>query len=210
MNNLNESLKWRYACKAFDATKELSDEQISGIKENYNLTASSFGLQPFKLVVVKNRAIREQLVEHSWNQQQVADASHLLVLATRTDLDNNLIASYVDRTAEVRGVERESLNAFEGMMQGYFAQAGADNLNLWAKSQSYICMGNLLAYLASEKIDSCPMEGFTPEKYDEILGLGNHNLTASLIIPIGYRSEEDKYASLPKVRAKIEDIVVEL
>jgi len=204
------ALEWRYACKAFDPNKELSEEQINRLKEGLNLTASSYGLQPFKFLFLKDKSIREKLVEHSWNQRQVADASHLLIIAVRTDIDSTYIQNYINRTAELRNLPLEALAPFKGMMENSIGGLDDEKKYTWAKNQAYITLGTLLLQCGLEKIDSTPMEGFIPAKYDEILGLEKMNLKSVLVCPLGYRSEEDPYSSLAKVRNKLEDITIDL
>lgn len=205
-----DALNWRYACKAFDSTKKVSAEQIDRLKEGLNLTASSYGLQPLKFLFIENKEKREALVEHSWNQRQVAEASHLIVIAVRTDIDENFIGNYIQSMSEKRGIPLEHLNDFKGMMMNSVGSMPAEQQFLWAKSQAYITLGTLLLQCGMEKIDATPMEGFIPAKYDEILGLDKMNLKSVLVCPVGYRSEEDAYANLPKVRQNTNDICVEL
>jgi nitroreductase len=201
-----DALKWRYATKAFDATKKITDDQWTALEETLVLTPSSFGLQPWEFIVVKDQAIREQLVEHSWNQRQVADASHLLVIACRTNIDEAWVDSFMKRIEEVRG-DISTLDAYRGMMVGFVENLGEAGLQQWAKQQTYIALGQLMLKAALLGIDACPMEGFIAPKYDEILGLTERGLTASVLCPVGYRSEDDHYATLPKVRFPREQMI---
>lgn len=207
---LLESLRWRYATKQFDPKRKLADEQFNQLLEAANLAATSFGLQPFKFVVVTDPEIRKRLVASSWNQAQVADASHLIVIATRTDVDENYLTKFVELMESERGLPSGTLVGYKEMMAGFIAPMDAETLNNWASKQAYIALGTLLAACADAKIDACPMEGIVPKEYDEILGLTDLNLHATVACPVGYRSDEDKHQSDKKVRQPISDIVVKL
>ena len=210
MNQSIENLQWRYAVKKFDDNKSLNDQQITVLKEAFNLTATSYGLQPLKLVVVQNKDIQEQLVAHSWNQQQVAQASHVLVICVPKELTVADVDAYFALVKEIRNTPDEILNPFKEMLSNNIANKSAEELQQWMRSQAYIALGNLLTVAANERIDSCPMEGFIPAKYDEILGLDAHNLTATLVLPVGFRAEDDYMKDLKKVRKKLTDIVIDI
>ncbi|MGG8497056.1 NAD(P)H-dependent oxidoreductase [Tenacibaculum sp. TC6] len=210
MSNSIENLKWRYAVKKFDNNKFLSEEQIHILKEAFNLTATSFGLQPIKLVIIKNKELQQQLVPHSWNQQQVAQASHVLVISIPKKITVKDVEAYFNLVKEVRNTPDEILNPFKEMLAGSITSKSEEELHQWMKNQAYIALGNLMTVAANEKIDSCPMEGFIPEKYDEILGLDSYNLTSVLVLPVGFRAEDDFMKDLKKVRKKTSDIVIEL
>ena len=205
-----EQLQWRYATKVFDAEKKISDDDWNSLEDALVLSPSSYGLQPWKFLVVTDTAIRESLVEHSWNQRQVADASHLLVFAVKKQMAEADVDRYVDRVVEVRGGDAEALQGYRNMMvrdivDGPRGQGEASTQ--WAKLQSYIALGNFMTAAALMGIDTCPMEGFVAEKYDEILGLGDRGLTTAVLCPAGYRSEDDKYDDLPKVRFEAADLI---
>ncbi|CAM1373107.1 NAD(P)H-dependent oxidoreductase [Tenacibaculum litopenaei] len=210
MNQSIENLQWRYAVKKFDDNKSLNDQQITVLKEAFNLTATSYGLQPLKLVVVQNKDIQEQLVAHSWNQQQVAQASHVLVICVPKELTVADVDAYFALVKEIRNTPDEILNPFKEMLSNNIANKSAEELQQWMRSQAYIALGNLLTVAANERIDSCPMEGFIPAKYDEILGLDAHNLTATLVLPVGFRAEDDYMKDLKKVRKNLTDIVIDI
>ncbi|CAL2087700.1 Oxygen-insensitive NAD(P)H nitroreductase [Tenacibaculum sp. 190524A02b] len=209
MNSI-ESLQWRYAVKKFDDKKHLSEQQINILKEAFNLTATSYGLQPIKLVVVKNKELQEQLVPHSWNQQQVAQASHVLIICVSSELTTADVDNYFKLVKEIRNTPDEILNPFKEMLTNNIASKSKEELHIWMKSQAYIALGNLMTVAANEKIDTCPMEGFVPEKYDEVLELAKHNLKSVLVLPVGFRAEDDFMKDLKKVRKNTEDIVIEL
>jgi len=202
-----DSLKWRYATKVFDPSKKLANSDVQTLIDAFRLTPTSFGLFPFELIIVENPQIREELVAHSWGQRQIADASHLFIVARRTDVDAAFIDKYVEKVAATRGITVESLQQYAGMMKGSLTGRTPEELATWTGKQAYIAMGNLLTVAAELKIDACPMEGFDPAAYDKILQLADMNLAALYAIPFGYRSADDKYASLPKVRWDEKDIV---
>jgi len=208
--NIIESLEWRYAAKKFDDTKTLTEEKIDTLKTAFNLTATSYGLQPVKMVVLKNKDIQQQLVAHSWNQQQVAQASHVLVICIQDNIDEKDIEQYFDLVKYTRNTPDEILNPFKDYLKTDISSKSENQLALWMKNQAYIALGNLLTVAAIEKIDSCPMEGFNPEKYDEILELKKFNLKSALVLPVGFRAEDDYMKDLKKVRKNITDVVIEI
>ena len=188
----------------------LSETQIHTLKEAFNLTATSYGLQPVKMVVIKNKEIQKQLVEHSWNQEQVAQASHVIVICIQDDINENDIEKYFDLVKKTRNTPDEILNPFKDYLKSDISNKSENQLALWMKNQAYIALGNLLTVAAVEEIDSCPMEGFSPEKYDEILNLKDHNLKSALVLPVGFRAEDDYMKDLKKVRKNITDVVIEI
>ncbi|MFY0604750.1 MAG: NAD(P)H-dependent oxidoreductase [Flavobacteriaceae bacterium] len=209
MNSI-ESLHWRYAVKKFDENKYLSEDKIKILKEAFNLTATSYGLQPIKLIIIKDKELQKSLVTHSWNQEQVGQASHVLVLCTQDIVDKKAVEQYFDMVKEVRNTPDEILNPFKSYLSDAISQKTKGEIKLWAKNQAYLALGNLLTVCALEKIDSCPMEGFIPEKYDEILNLQRENLSSVLVLPIGYRAEDDYMKDLKKVRKNIAEMVIEI
>lgn len=199
-SHLIDSLQNRYAVKKFDATKKLSNEVVEEILEAGRLTATSYGLQLMKVVVVENQDIREKLVNCSFGQRQVAEASHLLVLCRERDLDLSHFEDYIDNVAKIREQEKTSLDGFKNMMVRSILTKSDEEQQVWMEKQIYILLGNLLTACAVLNVDSCPMEGFLPEEYDEILGLEKENLAAVLALPIGYRAADDPNAKRKKVR----------
>ena len=207
---LLESLRWRYATKQFDPNKKLSDDQVNQLLDAGNLAATSFGLQPFKFIVINDPEIRQQLLASSWNQAQVVDASHLILIATRTDVNDDYITKYVELMESERGLPSGTLDGFKEMMTGFITPMDAHTLNTWASKQAYIALGTLLAACADAKIDACPMEGIVPKEYNEILGLTDMNLHATVALPVGYRSAEDQNQSAKKIRQSLSDMVVRI
>ncbi len=162
MTNIIQALNWRYATKKFDANRKVSDPDLNEILEAGRLAPSSFGLQPWKFVVITDNKLREKLKEATWSQPQVCDASHLVVLAVRTDVDAKYIRDYVKKIAEVRKVSIESLKEYENMMLGA-VEGGSKNAASvieWSTRQVYIALGFMLETAALKGIDACPMEGF--------------------------------------------------
>ena len=209
MSSLN-SLQWRYATKKFDASKQLSPEQIDILKQCFNLTATSYGLQPLQLVVIKHKELQEQLLPHSFQQQQIVTASHLLVICIEKNIDAEFINRYFELTKNIRNTPEEILKPFREFLLKDFEAKPQQELEQWAINQAYLALGNLLTVCAEEKIDACPMEGFDAEKYDEILKLKEKNLKSVLILPVGYRAEDDIFADFEKVRRPLKETVIEI
>lgn len=205
-----DALKWRYATKKFDSEKVVDDDQVSALLDATNLTATSYGLQPFKFVVVRDQELQEKLVTSSYGQTQVAEASHLIVIAIRTDVDSAYISNYVDFMESERGLDPGALDKFKAVMVGAITGMSDDSRKDWAIKQAYIALGTLLAACAQMKIDACPMEGFVSSEYDEILGLGAMDLSSAVVIPIGFRAEDDKYQHLKKIRRSMSEMVVKV
>lgn len=204
-----ESLQWRYATKMFDSSKKIPADTWKAIEESLVLTPSSFGMQPWKFFVVTDDGIRQQLLEHSWKQAQVVDASHVVVLAIKKEVGEAEVDRYMASTAQIRQVEPESLEGFAKVIKGFLANPNLD-IPTWAAKQVYIALGQLMTTAAMLGVDACPMEGFVPPKYDEILGLDQKGYASVLVCPLGYRSADDKYAATPKVRYPLSEIVEHL
>jgi nitroreductase len=207
-DTLLNQLKWRYATKKFDPKRKISERDWRTLEETLVLTPSSYGLQPWRFVVVTNPLIREQLVHASWGQRQVADASHLVVFAIKKDLSTADVDRYLKHIANVRGVPLDSLAGFRGMMLDFVTQPKSEfDINDWAARQVYIALGNFIAAASLLAIDTCPMEGFEPARYDEILGLDKQGYSAVVLCPAGYRAADDPYAAQPKVRFPLNEII---
>ena len=208
--NLKEILDWRYSTKKFDESKPLTDDQISNLLELTNLSASSYGMQPFKMVVIKNQELKKTLLDSSYGQTNIANSSHLIVFAARTDLDESFVDNYVEHIAEQRKVSVESLASFKKMLLNYLNNKNEEALLKWASDQIYIALGTFLIACASERIDACPIGGFIPKQYDEILNLSELNLRSVVVAAIGYRHEDDKYQHKAKVRKPLNEMTVKL
>lgn len=208
--NILESLKWRYATKKFDSNAILSEAQLHILKEAFNLTATSFGLQPIKLIVIKNKEVRESLVSHAFGQRQVVDASHLFVICIQKESTVKDVENYFNLVKEIRNTPDEILAPFKEYMLGSVSKSTLEELQQAAKSQAYIALGNLLTVCATQQIDSCPMEGFVPSEFDKLLELDKLNLKSVLLLPVGKRAKDDYMSELKKVRKPIENTVIEL
>lgn len=207
-SQLLEALNWRYATKTFDSERKIPTETWKTLEETLVLSPSSFGLQPYRFLVVENAAIREQLLPHSWNQRQVVDASHYVVFAGRTAMTEIEIDRFLDRIVELRGTPRESLEGYRGMMYGSLLSPGAETrIPQWSARQAYIALGNLMTSAALLGIDTCAIEGFVPAEYDASLGLQEEGYASVVCCALGYRAPEDKYATAPKVRMPSTDLI---
>lgn len=205
---LLQQLQWRYATKKFDPTKQIPEEVWSALEQSLILAPSSFGLQPWKFFVINNPQVRQQLVEYSWGQTQVADASHLVVLAIKKDVGEADVDHYIQSISTVRQVPVDNLQGFSKVIKGFLSSPPYPlDLNEWSKRQLYIALGQFMTSAALLGIDTCPMEGFDPAKFDQALGLAEQGYTAVVLCPAGYRAEDDKNASLPKVRYSQEEVV---
>lgn len=209
MNNI-EALKWRYATKKFDENRILSEDKIEILKHAFNLTATSYGLQPIKMVIVHNKALQSKLVEYSMNQQQVGSASHVLVLCIEREIDEDFIENYFKYVHKIRATPNEILSPFKDFLIDDFKNKHIDEITSWATNQAFLAMGTLLTVSATEAIDACPMEGFEPKKYDEILGLEKLNLKSVLVLPVGFRAKDDMFSEFKKVRRPISDTIIEI
>ena len=209
MNNI-EALRWRYATKKFDENRILSEDKIEILKHAFNLTATSYGLQPIKMVIVHNKKVQAKLVEHSFNQKQVASASHVLVLCIEREINEKFIENYFNYVQKIRATPNEILSPFKDFLIDDFKNKHMDEIASWATNQAFLAMGTLLTVAATEAIDACPMEGFEPDKYDEVLGLDKLNLRSVLVLPVGFRAKDDMFSEFKKVRRPLSDIVIEL
>ncbi|WP_369992997.1 NAD(P)H-dependent oxidoreductase [Winogradskyella sp.] len=204
--NLLEHLQWRYATKKFDPTKKVSSNDLEKIKQAIQLSVSSYGLQLYKVLIIENLEIREKLKPVSWNQSQITDASHLIVFCNYTDATPKAIDNFIKQTAVTRNLDLERLIGYGDFIKSKLNEKSDTEKTSWLKSQTYLALGNLLNACAELKIDACPMEGFEPEAYNEILGLNEQGLNATVIAPIGYRHDEDSTAEFPKVRKPIKEL----
>lgn len=208
--NIINSLEWRYATKKFDPSKILSDEKIETLKKAFNLTPTSFGLQPIKLIVIQNKELQEKFVEHSYYQRQVADASHLLVLCIENDTTTEDINKYFDLEKKERKVEEETISGFRNQLIDMYKNKTLEERQLSAIYQTYIILGNLMTVCALEKIDACPIEGFVPSKIDELLNLEELNLKSVLLLPVGFRADDDIMSGMKKVRKPLSETILEI
>lgn len=202
-----EQLNWRYACKKFDATKKIRESDWNILSESLRLSASSYGLQPWKFVVVQDPEIRKQLFEVSWKQSPVIDCSHFVVLTYKEKMDENHIQKFINQMAKTREIEAASLEGFKNMMvQDLVKGPRSETIEWWAQRQTYIAMGSLLTTAAMMEIDTLPMEGLDPAAYDKILKLEGSGWKTVAAIACGYRTSDDKYQTLKKVRFDSNDV----
>jgi nitroreductase len=208
---LISQLNWRYATKRFDPKRKISGRDWAALEEALLLTPSSFGVQPWAFIVVKDPAVRAKLQAASRGQAQIVDASHLVVFASKTNLGESDLDAHLKRTAEVRGVAIEKLAEFRAMLVGFLIQGmDAAGRSAWCRNQVYIALGNLLTAAAMLGIDAGPMEGIDRAQYDAILGLPQKGLGSATVATLGYRSPSDKYATAPKVRFPKEKVFIEI
>ncbi len=206
--DLLASLRWRYAVKRFDPARRIPEADWKALEEALVLTPSSYGLQPWRFVVVTDPALKASLVPLSWNQPQPADCSHYVVLARRSGLTESDIDRFVSRMGEVRGVPASTFQKYRDVMVGgLLGPQSASQVDEWASRQVYIALGNLMTCAAVLGIDACPMEGIQPGKYDEVLGLKARSFATVVACALGYRSAADKTAAMAKVRFRTEDVV---
>ncbi|MEZ4857967.1 MAG: NAD(P)H-dependent oxidoreductase [Flavobacteriaceae bacterium] len=205
-----EKLHWRYACKKFDPSKILSEEKLEILKESFNLTATSYGLQPLKMVIIKDPIMKEELVPFTMNQKQVSQASHVLVLCIEKGLSNAYIKNHFKRVETIRNTSRTILEPFEAALTSSFSEKSEEEVKNWMVKQAYLALGNLLTICALEGIDACPLEGFEPKKYDAYLKLSEKGLQSVLVLPVGYRAEDDFFATLKKVRRGVAEVIIEI
>ena len=210
MNTFLENQNWRYATKKFDSSKKITDKDLTILKEAIRLSSSSYGLQPYKILIVENPELRAKLKPASWNQSQVTDASHLIVFASDTNVTENKIDDYLKSICEIRNLPQDAMNGYGAYMKSVLLKLSPEELKIWTAKQTYLALGNLLNAAAELHIDSTPMEGFVPEQVNEILGLNELGLTASLMATIGYRHEEDSNQFNKKVRKSNEELFITL
>ncbi len=180
------------------------------LEKGVQLNGTSYGLQPITLLVLQNKGLQNKLVTHSYRQLQVAQASHVLVICIQDIIDKEYIANYFEQVKKIRGTSETILNPFKDALVDDFSKKDIQEIRHWAKNQAYLAMGNLLTICAIEKIDSCPMEGFDPAGYDEVLELESKGLTSVLVLPVGYRAQDDMFSEFKKVRKDLEDSVIEI
>ena len=207
-NQLLEALQWRYATKAFDASRQIDQATWQSLEQALVLTASSYGLQPWKFLVITDAAIRAELRPHSWNQSQITDCSHLVVLLKKRTITAADADRLIQATAGTRGIEASLLDGYRKMIQVDLIDGPRSQMiGQWAGNQVYIALGNLLTSAALLGVDTCAIEGFSPTDYDRILGLETSEYQSCVVCACGYRSSDDKYASLAKVRYAASDLI---
>jgi nitroreductase len=203
-----DQLHWRYATKKFNSERKIPEAAWKTLEQSLVLSPSSFGLQPWKFLVIRNPEIRQQLLPHSWGQTPVVDASHLVVFAIKNNIDDTDVDRHIQRMAQVQQTEPENLSGLGNMVKGFLDQPPYPlDVNNWSARQVYIALGFFMTCAAMLEIDTLPMEGFAPAKYDEVLGLNNQGYSSVVLCAAGYRADDDKYATNPKVRYPTDEIV---
>ncbi|MFZ0826543.1 MAG: NAD(P)H-dependent oxidoreductase [Verrucomicrobiia bacterium] len=216
MNNLTapqllEALQWRYATKVFDAAKKIPAAVWLALEQALVLTPTSYGLQPYRFLVINHPAKRAELLPHSWNQKQVVDASHFVVFTARSKMAAADVTRLIQRISDVRKIPAESLNFYRDMMLGDVVNGPrGKSAHEWATRQTYIALGNLMTCAAVLGVDACPMEGLNPAEYDRVLGLTGGDYATVVACALGYRDAGDKYAGLAKVRYETGELIQQI
>jgi nitroreductase len=205
MNQHLENLNWRYATKSF-TDQEISDEDLQNLLDSVQLSASSYGLQPYKVAVVSDPKIKKQLREAGFNQPQITECSHLFVFAGFNEVTADYLESYIKNTSKTRGIPVEELSGMRDAITNTTLQFPQEKQQSWSAHQAYLALGFLLNAAATYHIDVCPMEGFENDKFDEILGLKEQGVSSAAIAAVGYRSEDDKLQGMKKVRKSQKDL----
>ncbi len=205
-----EKLKWRYAVKEFNTNRHITVNHEQTLRESILLTPSSYGLQPYRVVWIKDREIRRNLIPYSYNQDKVAESNILAVICSETKLDDSYVDNYIDRIGEVRDIPVEELQVVADRMKRSLKGMSVQAKRNWAGRQAYIVLGNLLTVAAVINVDACPMEGFVKKEYDRILELDKYGLQSEVIVSLGFRSANDKYQFNEKVRKKESTFFIDL
>jgi nitroreductase len=205
---LLSALNWRYATKIFDATKKIPADVWKTLEQSLVLTPTSYGLQPYRFLVINDPATRTALLPHSWGQKQVVNASHFVVFTARTEMREEDVDRFIKRTADVRKLPDGAFNPYRDMMIGDLINGPRGKIaHEWATRQTYIALGNLMTCAAVLGVDACPMEGLVPAEYDKVLNLNGSGYATVVACALGYRAANDKYAGLAKVRYETKDVV---
>jgi len=205
---LLDALQWRYATKVFDPEQRIPADLWSTLEQTLVLTPSSYGLQPWKFLVIQDPALRQELRPHSWNQSQITDCSHLVVLLSQRSIGAADAERLIQATAAARSIEASSLDGYRNMIQIDLIDGPRHQIiERWSSNQVYIALGNLMTAAALLSIDTCAIEGFSPPDYDRILNLENSDYRSCVVCACGYRSADDKYAALAKVRYAASELI---
>lgn len=204
MSTIIQQLNWRYATKQYDSTKKVSPEDLEILKEAIRLAPSSYGLQPYKVMIIETAELRAKLREKSWNQPQITDASHIFVFASRTHTHADHVDHLIDLTSVTRGISKDNLEGYGTFMKGAISGLSEEDQLQWNAKQSYIALGVLVTTAATLNIDVTPMEGFDKAGYTEVLGLDGYH--PAVVAAVGYRSEEDALQHAPKVRKSAQEL----
>lgn len=198
--NYLESLRNRYSVKKFDKDKTVSADLIANILEAAKLSASSLGLQPYEIIIVQSAEMKEKLVPAFYNPSQISTCSHLIILVSKNTIGEEYIGKYFSHISQTREIPLESLNPFKQSISSHIENLSPEEVMAWADKQCYIVLGNLMFAAALENVDTCPMEGFSPEKISQILEIDALTEKVAVTLALGYRSDEDHFQKLKKVR----------
>ncbi|OGG61081.1 hypothetical protein A3C87_02935 [Candidatus Kaiserbacteria bacterium RIFCSPHIGHO2_02_FULL_49_34] len=210
MNTTHEALAWRYATGSYNTAKKVSDEDINAIVAAGNLMPTAYGLQPFRIITISDEAIKAKLLEASYGQKHLVENSHLVIIATRTDIDEAMITEYAARIETTRGLPAGTVDGYKAMMINDLTNRTEDARTDWAAKQAYLALGGMLIEASVRGIDNHAAEGFLPDVYDEILGLKEKNLKTVVIMGLGYRTEDDDAQHYGKVRVAPNDMHITL
>lgn len=204
-----DNLEWRYATKKF-ANKKIPQADMEILKRSLQLSASSYGLQPYVFLIIESKNIKAELCKSAYNQVQVEDCSHLVVFCSKKQVSEHDIDLHIKNISEIRNVSEDSLLKHSQMLKTNFKNISSESQSNWTTKQVYLALGNLLSACAYLKIDACPMESFDLEKFNNILNLNQKGLNAAVLVALGYRSAWDAYQKLPKVRKPFEQLFISL
>lgn len=201
-------MQWRYSVKKFDQRRVVPVEKWQELEQAMLLSPSAYGLQPWRFMIVDDPALRSKLAASSWGQAQITTCSHLVVMTARTKMDTSYVDNITERVRNLRGLSHESINQYRQMLRDAVSSGPhSQDIFGWATRQVYIALGVLVASAARLGIDTCPMEGFEPEEYDEILGLKGSDFRTVVVCAVGYRSEDDAYAGFKKFRFERSEVI---
>lgn len=205
-----EKLNWRYATKKFDDSRRLSDKKVNLLKQAFNLTPTSYGIQTVKMLIINNDDIKSKLVGLCYGQKQVKNASHVLAICIQDKVDVKDVDAHFDNIKKIRKTPEIVLAKFREEQKDFIKSKTDEEISIWCINQAYIALGNLMTVCAVEDIDACPMEGFLPEKVNDLLGLDKYGLKSILLLPVGYRAKDDVFAGFKKVRKDMSETIIEL
>jgi len=207
IDTVRSALGWRYATKKFDPQLRIPAAHWQTLLDSLRLAPSSFGLQPWKFIVIDDPALRQTLREHSWNQPQITDADRMVVLTARSDLNQGEIDHWIDFLADSQGTPRDAFDGLHKLLSGFVAGMDRHRRHDWSVRQTYLALGQLMTTAAMLGIDTCPLEGIDPDAYDDVLGLTESGFATAAVCTLGYRASDDKYAAAPKVRYPAEQVI---
>lgn len=200
------NLTWRYATKKFDACKKISDEQLSCLKEAIRLSASSYGLQLYKVLIVSDPEIKKQIQPFCWQQSQIVDCSHLFIFCSYKNYHDNYVDDYIELVTAEQELEHAKLEGYGTFIKGKVSEKEPTEQAAWLERQPYLAVSNLIMACAEQRIDTCPMEGFNADDINSFFHLDRKNLNAVVMVAVGYRSEDDKTQHRKKVRKAEKDL----